>query len=174
MLPEKHNGSKDNNGRKDNKGHNWRKPSTVISMYRLGRKAYLKHIPVIPGLISRIIRIAYACELPCSCDIGKNCDLPHNGLGVVIHEAAVIGEGTRIYQNVTIGGRNKRGVPVIGKNVFVGCGACILGGVKIGDGARIGANAVVITDIPENATAVGAPAKVVKINSQSDSDIGDD
>lgn len=111
----------------------------------------------------RYIRIVYSCDLPANLKLGKGVILKHNGLGVVIHPKAVIGEGTQIYQNVSIAGRNNRGTPIIGKNVFIGCGACVLGGVTIGDNVSIGANAVVITDIPDNAVVVGIPGKVVKI-----------
>ena len=94
--------------------------------------------------------------------MGKGIYLGHNGLGCVIHERAVIGENTKIYQNVTIGGRGQSGCPAIGKNVFIGCGACILGGITIGDNANIGSNAVAIIDVPEGCTAVGVPAKIIK------------
>lgn len=86
----------------------------------------------------------------------------HNGLGCVVNEEAEIGDGTKILQNVSIGGRGTHGVPKIGKNVPIGCGAAILGGVCIADNAQIGANAVVLSDIPNNAVAVGIPAKVIK------------
>ncbi|WP_198540758.1 serine O-acetyltransferase [Capnocytophaga stomatis] len=112
----------------------------------------------------RYIRVVYSCDLPVSLKLGKGVVLKHNGLGVVIHPDAIIGENTLIYQNVSIAGRNNRGVPTIGKNVFIGCGACVLGGVTIGDNVSIGANSVVINDIPDNAVVVGIPGKVVKIN----------
>lgn len=130
-------------------------------------RAYKKKIPILPGLVMRYIRVIYSCDLPYQCEIGKNVKLAHNGLGVVIHPKAVIGDGTRIYQNVSIAGRNNRGTPIIGKNVFIGAGACVLGGIVIGDNAVIGANSVVITDIPANTVAVGIPCKVIKIDSKS-------
>ena len=128
------------------------------------RTAYLKRIPILPGFLMRLIRILYSCDLPYKCNLGKGVILKHNGLGVVIHPAAIIGDGTMIYQNVSIAGRNNRGTSVIGKNVFIGAGACILGGVSIGDNVVIGANAVVITDLPDGAVAVGVPAIIKKIN----------
>ncbi|MDO6425531.1 DapH/DapD/GlmU-related protein [Thalassotalea sp. 1_MG-2023] len=97
--------------------------------------------------------------------IGKNVGFFHNGLGVVIHKNAEIGEGTCLYQNVTIGGNGKEssenGVPTIGKHVFIGAGAVILGPVRVGNYAKIGANSVVLDDIPAHATAVGSPARVI-------------
>jgi len=79
----------------------------------------------------------------------------------VIHKEVVIGSNVTICQNVTVGGRGKAGAPVIEDNVFIGAGACVLGPVRIGNGARIGANAVVLADIPAGAVAVGIPARIV-------------
>lgn len=93
--------------------------------------------------------------------LGKRLALPH-ALGIVIHEDAVVGDDCMIMQQVTIGATNDQGVPQIGHNVYIGSGAKILGPVIIGDGARIGANAVVLTDVPDGATAVGVPAKIVQ------------
>lgn len=139
-----------------------------MRLFRLMNFLHRKNIPLLPGFIMRFIRIIFSCELPYNCQLGKGVVFKHNGLGVVIHPKAVIGGNTQIYQNVSIAGRNNRGVPTIGENVFIGAGACILGGIKIGNNAMIGANAVVITDIPDNAVAVGIPAKVVKINGRED------
>lgn len=137
--------------------------SSLMRIFRLMEYLHIKKIPFLPGLIMRYIRIVYSCDLPVSLRLGKGVILKHNGLGVVIHPRAIIGENTQIYQNVSIAGRNNRGTPTIGKNVFIGCGACVLGGVTIGNNVSIGANAVVITDIPDNAVVVGIPGKVVKI-----------
>lgn len=138
--------------------------SSLMKIFRLMEYLKSKRIPVLPGFLMRYIRVVYSCDLPVSLKLGKGVVLKHNGLGVVIHPDATIGENTLIYQNVSIAGRNNRGVPTIGKNVFIGCGACVLGGVTIGDNVSIGANSVVINDIPNNAVVVGIPGKVVKIN----------
>ncbi|ATA89099.1 serine acetyltransferase [Capnocytophaga stomatis] len=138
--------------------------SSLMKIFRLMEYLKAKRIPVLPGFFMRYIRVVYSCDLPVSLKLGKGVVLKHNGLGVVIHPDAIIGENTLIYQNVSIAGRNNRGVPTIGKNVFIGCGACVLGGVTIGDNVSIGANSVVINDIPDNAVVVGIPGKVVKIN----------
>ncbi len=137
--------------------------SSLMKVFRIMEYLNMKKVPLLPGLIMRYIRIVYSCDLPVNLRLGKGVILKHNGLGVVIHPDAVIGENTQIYQNVSIAGRNNRGVPIIGKNVFIGCGACVLGGVRVGDNVSVGANAVVITDIPDNAVVVGIPGKVVKI-----------
>ncbi|PWW31277.1 serine O-acetyltransferase [Cytobacillus oceanisediminis] len=138
------------------------KESAVLRMYRVGHWLQTKKVPILPAIIQRTIRVLFACELPMSAKIGKGTQFYHNGLGVVIHEKAELGSNTRIYQNVTIGGRGGRGVPKIGHNVFIGCGACILGGVVIGDNAVIGANTCVIEDVSPNSVVVGPKAKVVK------------
>jgi len=109
----------------------------------------------------------YAAELSCEADVDQTVTFVHKGLGVVVGEGVVIGGGTRVLQNVTLGGRgsatrNGRSKPVIGRNVLVGAGACILGPVTVGDGARVGANAVVIVDIPAGCTAVGVPARLIR------------
>lgn len=140
----------------------------VVRLYYLSRKLYLRRIPFLPQIIHKIIRIIFACDLKYTAQLGKNVGMFHNGLGVVIHKDAQIGDGCRIYQNVTIGGNGKsgdlNGVPNIGKNVFIGAGAVILGPVHIGDNAKIGANAVVISDVPENTTVVGNPARPIGSN----------
>lgn len=89
--------------------------------------------------------------------IAPSVRLPHPN-GVVIHSDSVVGEGCMIMQQVTIGQLAQPGAPVIGCNVYIGAGAKVLGPVHIGDGAAIGANAVVLTDVPAGHTAVGIPA----------------
>ena len=93
-------------------------------------------------------------------NLGDGINLPHPN-GVIIHEKTVIGCNTMIMQQVTIGITDKGGPPDIGADVYIGAGAKVLGNVSIGDGARIGANAVVLCDVPARSTAVGVPAKIV-------------
>lgn len=134
----------------------------VMRWYYLSKKLYNKKIPVLPQVIMKLIRIVFACEIPYWCNIGYNVILSHNGLGVVIHPGADIGNNVKILQNVTIGGRNGKGAPCIEDNVIIGAGACILGDITIGSNSQIGANAVVLNDIPPNSVVVGIPAKVIK------------
>ena len=117
---------------------------------------------LVPALLYRIIRVVFSCELPYNTIIGRNTLFIHNGLGGVVHPKAVIGEGCRIYQNVTIGGRNGSEAPIIGNNVVIYAGACVLGGIRIGDNAQVGANAVVIRDVAEGTVIGGIPAKELK------------
>lgn len=107
-------------------------------------------------------RILFSNDIPPTVEFGENLNLPHYGLGVVIHPRAKLGDNVTIYQNVTIGCRNKMGPPIIGNNVLIGAGACILGKIKIGDNVQIGANAVVTKNIENNDTVVGIPAHSLK------------
>lgn len=138
------------------------KEKKITRYYRIANNLWKKKIPVLPALIMKACRVIYSIDLPYTCKIGNNVVFKHNGLGCVIHQDAEIGDNTVIYQNVSIAGRNGRGVPVIGKNCFIGAGACILGGIVIGDGAMIGANATVIDDVPAGATVVGIKARIIK------------
>jgi serine O-acetyltransferase len=91
---------------------------------------------------------------------GERLMLPHPN-GVVIHEDAVIGDDCMIMQQVTIGMIGEGEVPTLGNNVYVGAGAKIIGKLSVGDGARIGANAVVTKDVPAGCTAIGIPAQII-------------
>jgi serine O-acetyltransferase len=91
---------------------------------------------------------------------GERLMLPHPN-GVVIHEDAVIGDDCMIMQQVTIGMIREGEVPTLGNNVYVGAGAKIIGKLSVGDGARIGANAVVTKDVPAGCTAIGIPAQII-------------
>lgn len=116
-------------------------------------------------MLSQLSRFATGIEIHPGAKIGRGVVIDH-GTGVVIGETAEVGDGCTIYQGVTLGGTGKdkgKRHPTLGKNVTVGCGAKILGPFKVGDGSKIASNAVVLEPIPENATAVGVPAKVVRI-----------
>ncbi len=139
------------------------KESGVMRNYRRARFFYLHNITFISKLIYKYMRVVYSCDIPYTCEIGKDVIFAHNGLGVVIHDNAKIGDRCKIYQNTTIGGRNGRGSPVIGDDVFVGANSLILGNCHIGNNAVIGAGSIVIEDVPENALIVGEKSKVKKI-----------
>lgn len=137
-------------------------PNLIMKSIRLMQFFQNKKIPLLPKVIQWFIRITCSADIPINISIGKGTVLKHNGLGVVFHEKALIGNHVTIMQHVTLGGRNGRGAPVIGDRVFIGTGACILGGIIIGKNAMIGANAVVITDVPDNAVVGGIPSKILK------------
>lgn len=135
----------------------------AISFYRVANVLYRYKIPFLPKLIKLLIFIIYNCSIPYECKIGKNSFLGYGGIGVVIHKDSVIGDNVNIGSNVTIGGRsNQSAVPVIGSNVYIATGAKILGDISIGDRVIIGANAVVISDVPSDCVVAGIPARIIK------------
>lgn len=130
--------------------------------WRMGVKPKLLRAPlsVLYRVLYRRVRNVYGIELPYSVELGRNVVFEHQG-AVVIHGCAKIGDGCIIRQGVTIGNRTldkPLEAPTLGRNVNVGAGAKILGGLTIGDNAVIGANAVVLKDVPAGALAVGVPA----------------
>lgn len=124
------------------------------------QKLYRKGFKRCAKFLYWIYRMVFGIDIPCTVKIGKCLRLPHYGLGVVMHPATVIGDHVTIYQSVTIGARGREWHTVVGNNVLIGAGAKILGSLHVGDNAKIGANAVVLTDVPANATAVGVPASI--------------
>ena len=141
--------------------------NSVYYLYNFGRIMYKAKIPLLPSMMKLLIRILFYAVIDPKTEIGKNVLFGNNGLGIAIHPKTRIGDNVTITHHVTIGGYQGSGLPVIGDNVYIGAGARILGGIKIGNNAKIGANAVVLIDVPENATAVGIPARIIqkKINS---------
>ena len=114
--------------------------------------------------ISQAARNATGIEIHPAAQIGKGLFIDH-GCAVVIGETTIIGDNCTIYQGVTLGGTGKhvgKRHPTIGNNVMIGAGAKVLGPINIGDNAKIAAGAVVLKDIPENSTAVGVPARIVR------------
>lgn len=119
-------------------------------------------------LLRRLARVTHAfwsivtaSDIRPQAKLGQGVRMPHP-TGVVIHHDAVIGDGCTLMQQVTIGQLAGPGAPVLGRNVYVGAGAKVLGVITVGDGVRIGANAVVLKDLPAHCTAIGIPARIVK------------
>lgn len=137
----------------------------AIFFYRISRWMYLHHIPLLPKLITLLIFLIYNSKVPYQAIIGKGSKLGYGGIGVVIHKDTVMGQYCIIGQNVTIGGGNSHypGVPIIGDNVHISHGACVFGGISIGNNVEIGANAVVNKPVPDNAIVAGVPAKILRI-----------
>jgi serine O-acetyltransferase len=141
----------------------------VIRIYRLSHWLYERGVPFLPWILKSINRILFAVVLPPSVKIGKGVVIGYEGLGTVIHRRVVIGDEVIIASGVTIGGRSGiEKVPQIGNRCYIGTGAKILGDVTLGTGVTVGANAVVLEDLPDYAVAVGVPAKVIKINRPED------
>ena len=130
---------------------------------------------LIARIISQFSRFLTGIEIHPNAKIGKNLFIDH-GMGVVIGETSEIGDNVTIYHAVTLGGsspsidserqRHEKRHPTIGDDVVIGSGAQIIGPIKVGNNARIAANAVVVKDVPENATMVGIPARTVKLENK--------
>lgn len=117
-------------------------------------------------LYNFFIKCYFNCDIPIETQISENIYFCHNAFGVVINPNATIETGVVIQHCVTIGEIDKDKAPVIKQDVFIGARAIILGNITIGKGAKIGAGAVVLTDIPEYCTAVGVPAVIIKKESK--------
>ena len=135
----------------------------ALSFYRLARRMHRAGFRRIARGLTKASRIAFGAHVPAGATIGERCELGYGGLGIVIHSDAVIGDDVLIAPGVVIGGRSERkGVPVIENGVKIGCGAKVLGPIRIGAGANIGANAVVVHDVAAGDTVVGIPARSVQ------------
>jgi serine O-acetyltransferase len=133
----------------------------MLSIFRLAAWLHRHKVPVLPRLLYLLNRVLFAVVLPPSVQVGRGVLFGYSGLGIVVHARAVIGDRVKIGQNVTIGGRSGLfEVPVIEDDVEIGAGACVLGPIRLGRGARVGANAVVLCNVPAGGLAVGVPAKV--------------
>lgn len=136
----------------------------ALIAHRIAHGLYLREHYFSARAISQISRAFTGIEIHPGATIGKGLMIDH-GMGVVIGETAEIGDNCTIYQGVTLGGTGKdvgKRHPTLGNNVMVGAGAKVLGPFQIGDNTKIAANAVVLKEMPENSTAVGIPAKVVR------------
>jgi serine O-acetyltransferase len=137
------------------------KPNMSMKAYRAMNWLWRKHIPVLPTLIRFYIRVVFSMDISPKMKVGKNVVFAHNGLGCVFNSKSIIGDNVWIFPNVTLAARDNRGRPIIEDNVFIGPGAIIIGGVKVGKGATIGANSVVLNDVPAGALVV-APLAYIK------------
>lgn len=138
----------------------------AIRAYRKANWCYRHNLKFLARWISQHSRHKTGIEIHPGATIGKGLFIDH-GMGVVIGETTIIGDNCTIYQNVTLGGTGKdhgKRHPTLGNDVLVGSGAKVLGPINIGNNARIAAGAVVLNDVPDNSTAVGIPAKVVRIS----------
>lgn len=150
-------------------GDIWRQGLWAMWVYRFGqwryqvRPAWLrKPFSFLYKLQRTVIQMLTGIELPCETQVGRRLRIEHFG-GIIVSGDAVIGDDVVIRQGVTIGLKrtNQRGAPQIGNRVDIGAGAKLLGPIRIGDDAVIGANAVVLCDVPAGALAVGVPARII-------------
>jgi len=138
-----------------------------LIFYRIARFFYKRHLFFIARLLSQTGRFFTGIEIHPGAKIGRGLFIDH-GMGVVIGETAEIGDNVTLYHGVTLGGTGKekgKRHPTIGDGAIIGTGAKVLGPIYVGSGAKIGANAVVLKDVPAQSTAVGIPAKILKFKS---------
>jgi len=147
----------------------------VMAVYRFGRWRYgirpawlRRPFSLVYRLLKLLSQILTGIDLPCEATVGKRLLIEHFG-GIVISGDTVLGDDVVIRNGVTIGLKRtgERGAPVIGNRVDIGAGAKILGAITIGDDVAIGANAVVITDVPAHSLAVGVPARIIARRGQT-------
>ena len=140
----------------------------MLKIHRLAHWLWTKHVPLIPRFLALFNRAVFAVQLPAETHLGRDVQLAYSGLGTVIHARAVIGDRVRIGPGTVVGGRSQLyEVPVIEDDVQVGVGAKILGPVRVGRGAIVGANAVVLHDVPASAVVGGIPARVLRMREGS-------
>ena len=138
----------------------------ALWFHRLAHKLWLRQVPLLPRWVSQFSRLITQIEIHPGAQIGRSLFIDH-GSGVVIGETTEIGDNVTLYQGVTLGGTGKehgKRHPTIGNNVVVGAGAKLLGSIKIGDDAKIGAGSVVVQDVPRRSTVVGNPGRPVMVD----------
>jgi len=147
--------------------HTWTNPGfQAVAVYRLTRWLMHHHIPFVGAVLQRLIEVWSGVSIPPEAKIGPGILILHSG-GIVVNGAAVIGEDLTLHHEVTIGNRvSGGGSPVIGHRAMLGVGAKVLGDIQLGDDVDIGANAVVLSSIPDRAVAVGIPARVIRFKSE--------
>lgn len=137
----------------------------AITLYRASRWAYLHKIPILPKLLHDVNYLLFHCHIPAQAEIGQGTIFGYGGMGCVVHQTCVIGENCIIGYGTTLGSKRKdSGGPVIGNSVYIATGSKLLGKIKIGDGAVIGANSVCTHDVPERCMVAGIPARIIKEN----------
>ncbi|WP_427161998.1 serine O-acetyltransferase [Aliinostoc sp. HNIBRCY26] len=157
-------------------GKDWTKPGfRAVAIHRFGvwamgiqPKVLRAPFSILYGILYRKVRNTYGIELPYTVQLGRRVIIEHQG-AIIVHGYSSIGDDSIIRQGVTLGNRyldRPLDAPQLGKRVNVGAGAKVFGNVIIGDGANIGANAVVLENVPAEATAVGIPARIIKTADQ--------
>ena len=146
----------------------------AVIFHRMAHACWIHGFQWLGRFISHIARALTGIEIHPGAKIGNRVFFDH-AMGVVVGETAEIGDGCTIYQGVTLGGtslyKGTKRHPTLGKNVVVSAGAKVLGGFEVGDGAKIGSNAVVIKPVPAGATAVGIPARILGSKSGESADV---
>ncbi|OOB77864.1 MAG: serine O-acetyltransferase [Epulopiscium sp. Nuni2H_MBin003] len=140
----------------------------AVAIYKISNKLWRKKMHFLARVLSQIARAMTGIEIHPGATIGKRLFIDH-GIGIVIGETSVIGNDVIMFHQVTLGGTGKhlgKRHPTIKNNVMLSAGSKIIGSVVVGENSRVGANAVILGDVPENATVVGCPARIVKLNGE--------
>ncbi len=136
----------------------------AILLYRLAHMLYCIKLKFLARFVSQFARFMTGIEIHPGAKIGIGLFIDH-GMGVVIGETAVIHDYVKLYHQVTLGGvssKNEKRHPTVKNHAVIGAGAKVLGNITIGENAKVGANATLFIDVPDNYTAVGSPAKLIK------------
>jgi serine O-acetyltransferase len=140
-----------------------------IVSYRIWSFFRRKRIPLFPIRLfcEKAVELITSSSIPSKAQIGGGLRIQHFGQ-IMIHDSVIIGKNATIYNGVTIGLKHDTDLqgPILGDNVYIGTGAKILGAIKIGNNVSVGANAVVLTDVPDNSLAVGIPARIISQKSK--------
>ncbi len=148
----------------------------AVALHRIAHRLHSWRVPFVPRAISELGRFLTGIEIHPGARIGR-CFVIDHGQGVVIGETSEIGDYVLLYQGVTLGGttlsQTKRH-PTIENNVVIGAGAKVLGAITIGTGSRVGANSVVVKDVPPRSTVVGIPGRVVEGGIQQGEELSHD
>ena len=151
-------------------------PSVHARIYHsISHSLYNKKLYFAARVVSQIGRLVTGIEIHPGAKIGRGLFIDH-GMGVVIGETAEVGDNVTIYHGVTLGGTGKdkgKRHPTVKDNVIIGAGAKVLGPITIGNNVKVGANSVVLKDVPDNATAVGMPAKIIIKDKKKDNNTKD-
>ncbi len=140
----------------------------AIFMYRISHQLWIRNLYFMARVLSQVTRFFTGIEIHPGAKIGKRLFIDH-GIGIVIGETSVIGNDVTIFHQVTLGGTGKhlgKRHPTLQNNVMISAGAKIIGNVTIGENSKVGANAVILGDVPKNATVVGCPARIVKLEGE--------
>ncbi len=135
----------------------------ALLLHRISHKLWVWKVPVIPRLISTFARFLTGIDIHPGATIGRRFFIDH-GMGVVIGETTEIGDDCLLYQGVTLGGtsaKQEKRHPTLGRGVVVGAGAKVLGAITLGNHSKVGAGSVVVNDVPEHATVIGIPGRIV-------------
>ncbi len=135
---------------------------SALDIHRVAHALHRHKVPIAPQVLRKLAQFFYGSYIGAAAQIGSGTELAYGGLGIVIHPSSRIGRNVLVGPHVTIGGRSSSsGAPIIEDDVKIGAGACVLGDIRIGSGALIGANAVVIHDVPARTVVAGVPAREI-------------